>query len=240
MKHLGKRVVITGGNFGIGAAMIEQFYAEGAKICCLDINPEGHRLAEIFLQCDIANEAQVNDAFQQIHDKWQQVDILINNAGISIRESFIDTSLNHWNRTLAVNLTGAFLAIKACLSLLKAQGSIINIASVSGEVGMPNYLSYNVSKAGLIELTKTLALELAPHFRINAICPGYVLTPMQEKEYSPQQLIECSAKIPLKRLGKPEEIAMLASYLASSEAGFITGQTFNIDGGELAGGLASR
>ena len=104
---------------------------------------------------------------------------------------------------------------------------------------MPNYLSYNVSKAGVIELTKTLALELAPKIRVNCICPGYVLTPMQKKEYTPSALLDCAKKLPMKRLGYPEEIAGLASYLASSEAEFATGQAFVIDGGETAGGLAS-
>ncbi|KTD56976.1 acetyoacetyl CoA reductase [Legionella santicrucis] len=234
-----KHVVITGGVSGIGSAIIDRCYSEGAKVCCIDIQANSHPKADISFQCDISNEAQVEQAFKQIKETWQNLDILINNAGISIRESFLKTTAKHWDHTLAVNLTGPFLVTKAAMSIM-ATGTIINIASVSGIVGMPNYLSYNVSKAGLIELTKTLALELAPNFRVNAICPGYVLTPMQEKEYSTEALMECAKKIPLQRLSRPEEIAALVSYLCSDEARFITGQSLIIDGGELAGGLASR
>jgi NAD(P)-dependent dehydrogenase (short-subunit alcohol dehydrogenase family) len=107
-------------------------------------------------------------------------------------------------------------------------------------VGMPLYLSYNVSKAGLIEMTKTLAIELAPTIRVNAVCPGYVLTPMQRREYSKEELAACAAGLPAQRLCTPEEIAGLVSYLASAEADFITGYSFVMDGGETAGGMASR
>jgi NAD(P)-dependent dehydrogenase (short-subunit alcohol dehydrogenase family) len=100
-------------------------------------------------------------------------------------------------------------------------------------------VAYNVSKAGLIEMTRTMALELAPSVRVNAICPGYVLTGMQRSEYTEAEIARCGARLPLKRLGKPEEVAALASFLASSDAEFATGQTFVIDGGETAGGLAS-
>jgi len=240
MIHKGKSVVVTGGSSGIGAAIIERFSAEGARVCCLDINVSSHGKADLLIRCDVSCEADVTRAFKEINNTWGTLDVLVNNAGISLRESFFETTLEHWNRTLGVNLTGSFLVAKAGAPLIKNSGSIINIASVSGMVGMPNYLSYNVSKAGVIELTRTLALELAPCIRVNAICPGYVLTPMQEKEYTPEAIIECSKKIPLKRLGKPQEIAALASYLAMDEAGFVTGQSFIIDGGETAGGLASQ
>ncbi len=118
-------------------------------------------------------------------------------------------------------------------------GVILNTASVSGMVGMPNYVAYNVSKAGMIEMTKTMALELAPSIRVNAICPGYVLTDMQRREYTEAKIAQCAESLPLKRLAAPDEVAALASFLASSEATYATGQTFVIDGGEIAGGLAS-
>ncbi|MFE7116841.1 SDR family NAD(P)-dependent oxidoreductase, partial [Streptomyces sp. NPDC057654] len=162
------------------------------------------------------------------------------NAGISIRRPFLETSLEEWERTMRVNLTGVFLvAREAGRRMAAAGGVIVNTASVSGMVGMPDYAAYNVSKAGVIELTRTLALELAPAVRVNAIAPGYVITPMQRAEYTEEQLAEQAAALPLRRLGTPEEIAGLAAYLASPEAAFITGQTFAIDGGETAGGLAS-
>jgi NAD(P)-dependent dehydrogenase (short-subunit alcohol dehydrogenase family) len=114
------------------------------------------------------------------------------------------------------------------------------MGSTNGIMGYPFYASYNASKAGVIELTKSMALELAPTIRVNAVCPGYILTPMQEAEYTPEMLRECENKIPLGRLGKPEEVAALFAFLASDEAKYITGQCIVIDGGEIAGGLASR
>ena len=119
-------------------------------------------------------------------------------------------------------------------------GVILNTASTNGIMGYPFYADYNASKAGLISLTKSMALELAPRVRVNAVAPGYVLTPMQRSEYSDEMLAAVDAKIPLGRHARPEEIAGLFAYLASDDAAYITGQVFPIDGGELAGGLASR
>jgi len=119
-------------------------------------------------------------------------------------------------------------------------GVILNTASTNGMIGYPHYSDYNASKAGVIELTKSMALELAPRIRVNAISPGYILTPMQRAEYTDEMLEEVNRKIPLKRHGKPEEVAALFAFLASEEAGFITGHIYVLDGGEIAGGLASR
>ncbi len=242
MRHKDKHILVTGGASGIGLAIVKRFVNEGARVCILDLNmPAKGTLNEIDLaiQCDVSDTASVQAAFTIIDKHWDHIDFLCNNAGISIRESFMDTSLQNWDRVLGVNLTGPFLVAQSSVKRMP-QGTIINIASVSGMVGMPNYLSYNVSKAGVIEFTKTLALELAPRIRVNSISPGYILTPMQEKEYTPEAIRECASKIPLKRLGNPDEIAGLASYLCSDEAAFITGQSFVIDGGETAGGLASQ
>lgn len=244
-----RTVAVTGGARGIGEAITETFLDQGCRVAILDNDPEAldrHAArstggALLTVGTDVADEASVAEAFTRLDHQWGGIDVLCNNAGVSIRRDVLDTSAAEWNKVLAVNLTGAFYAGRQAALRMRARGrgTIINTASVSGLVGMPHYAAYNASKAGLIELTKTMALELAPTVRVNAVCPGYVLTPMQEAEYTAQRLAECAAAIPLGRLGTPREIAGLVSYLASDAAAFITGQSFVIDGGESAGGLAS-
>jgi NAD(P)-dependent dehydrogenase (short-subunit alcohol dehydrogenase family) len=237
---------VTGGASGIGAAMVERFAAEGARLAVLDLSAieteKGCGPVELSIQADVAVREEIADAFAAIERHWGGLDVVMNNAGISERQPCLEVTPESWNRTIAVNLTGAFFVAQAAAQMMRrgsTGGVIVNTASVSGMVGMPNYVAYNVSKAGLIEMTRTMALELAPSVRVNAICPGYVLTGMQRSEYTEAEIARCGARLPLKRLGKPEEVAALASFLASSDAEFATGQTFVIDGGETAGGLAS-
>jgi NAD(P)-dependent dehydrogenase (short-subunit alcohol dehydrogenase family) len=184
----------------------------------------------------------VQAAFAAAIDIMGGVDVVINNAGISIRHDFLDITAEEWEQVLSVNLTGAFyVAQTAARQMMEGDGGVIlNTASTNGLMGYPFYADYNASKAGVVELTKSMALELAPKVRVNAVAPGYVLTPMQRAEYTDAMLEEVNRKIPLGRHAQPEEIAALFAFLASDEAGFISGQVYTIDGGETAGGLASR
>ncbi len=246
----GKRVLVTGGASGIGAATVERFMSEGCAVCVLDMDAEAcERIKKElvgldgFVVCDVRDREAVKKAVLQVAAQVGGIDILINNAGVSVRHKFLEITAEEWEQVLKVNLTGAFhvAQITARHMVQAGQGGVIlNTASTNGIVGYPYYADYNASKAGVIALTKSMALELAPDIRVNAIAPGYVMTPMQEREYTEQMLEELNAKIPAQRHAHPHEVANLFAFLASDEAAYLTGQVFTIDGGEIAGGLASR
>jgi len=244
-----KRVLITGGASGIGAATAERFLEEGCQVCVVDRSSEARdaicqQLPQLVgvLDADVSQLDQVQTAFDSAIAALGAVDVLINNAGISIRHAFLDITPEEWERVLATNLTGVFYVAQTAGRHMVAQGSgvILNMASTNGIVGYPNYADYNASKAGVIELTRSMALELAPGVRVNAVAPGFVLTPMQQAEYTDEMLAEVNRKIPLQRPARPEEVAALFAYLASDDAAFISGQVFTIDGAETAGGLISH
>ncbi|UCC73160.1 MAG: SDR family oxidoreductase [Gemmatimonadota bacterium] len=245
----GKRVLITGGASGIGAATAERFLAEGAKVAVLDRDQLGcerikkhlPQLAGV-IRADVSDAREVARAFAELDEILGGLDILINNAGISIRHDFFDITPHEWRRVMDVNLNGVFYVAQQAAQRMAAGdgGVIINTGSTNAIVGHRYYADYNASKAGVVELTRSMALELAPKVRVNVVCPGYIMTPMQEAEYTPEMIEEVNNKIPLRRHGRPEEVAALFAFLASDEAAYITGQTYVIDGGEIAGGLASR
>jgi meso-butanediol dehydrogenase/(S,S)-butanediol dehydrogenase/diacetyl reductase len=244
-----KRVLITGGARGIGAATAVRFLEEGSHVVVLDCDDEGlrHIKREMpalsgSINADVSDPDAVAQAFEELDNLMGGLDVLINNAGISIRHRFMDISPQEWRQVMDVNLDGVFLVAQQAARRMLAAGSgvILNMGSTNGLMGYHYYADYNASKAGVIELTRSMALELAPRVRVNAVCPGFILTPMQKAEYAPEMRRAFEAKVPLGRLGQPEEVAALFTFLASDDAAFITGQTFVIDGGEIAGGLASQ
>ncbi|HLC02892.1 MAG TPA: SDR family NAD(P)-dependent oxidoreductase [Anaerolineales bacterium] len=245
----GKRVLITGGAGGIGSATAKRFLEEGARVYVLDRNQAGcQRLKQElpaldgYIVADVSDSRSVERGFNELDDLANGLDVLINNAGISIRHAFIDITLQEWRSVMDVNLTGVFLvAQQAARRMLAGEGGvIINMGSTNGLTGYHHYADYNATKAGVIELTRSMALELAPTIRVNTVCPGFIMTPMQEGEYTAEMRQAFRNKVPLGRLGKPDDVAALLAYLASDDAAFITGQQFVIDGGEIAGGLASQ
>jgi meso-butanediol dehydrogenase/(S,S)-butanediol dehydrogenase/diacetyl reductase len=249
-----KRVLITGGASGIGAATASRFLEEGSRVCILDRDPKAceairHQLPAISeaLIADVSDLMQVEAALADAVRVMDGIDVIINNAGISIRHKFLDITPEEWDKVIAVNLTGVFYVAQTAarhmidrFSREPGSGVILQTASTNGIMGYPYYADYNATKAGVIELTRSMALELAPRIRVCAVAPGYVLTTMQRAEYSDAMLEEVNQKIPLGRHAKPEEIAALFAFLASDEAAYATGHVYTMDGGETSGGLASR
>ncbi len=238
----GKRVVVTGGTSGIGEATSRRFLDEGARVVALAVGEDEvatapERIPGIeALRCDVADAAAVEGAFARADELLGGLDVLVANAGISIRKPFLEIEEADWRRVLDVNLTGVFhCAQQAARRMVAGDGGVILMtASTNGLTGHPFYADYNASKAGVILLARTMALELAPAVRVNAVCPGYVLTPMQKAEYTDEMLAEVNAGIPLGRHASPEEIASLFAFLASDDGAYFTGAVISVDGGETA------
>lgn len=238
----GKQVLVTGGASGIGRATANRFLREGAKVTIWDRDEaalERVRREEPSLSVDavdIGDAQAVTKAYSRLDQGGTALDVLVANAGISLRHHFLDTTPEEWREVMRVNLDGAFYCAQGALKRMAARGAgtVLFTASTNGMRGHPLYADYNASKAGVILLAQTLALEFAPQIRVNAVAPGYVLTPMQQQEYTPEMIQSVNQGIPLKRHAAPEEVAALFCFLASDEARYITGQCVPIDGGETA------
>jgi len=244
-----KRVLITGGASGIGFATARRFLEEDAKVVILDRDAAACQRTQKELPglsgailADVSDDQAVKRAFEELDALFGGLNVLINNAGISIRNPFMEITPEQWRTVVNVNLNGVFyVAQQAARRMLAGEGGVIlNMGSTNGLMGYHYYADYNATKAGVIELSRSMALELGPKIRVNAVCPGFIMTPMQEAEYTTEMRQAFENKVPLCKLGRPEDVAALFAFLASDEAVFISGQYFVIDGGEIAGGLASQ
>lgn len=242
-----KRVLITGGAAGIGYATAKAFSRQGCRIAVFDIDETGLERALKSLPGAIGKHGSVTDpdavnaAFENMDEAFGGVDIVVNNAGISMNKPTLELSLQDWQKTLDINLTGVFLCCQAAARRMVPQGSgvILNISSIYGIVAAPNRLAYCATKSAVAMMTKGLAIEWAEHgIRVNALAPGYVKTALVEQLVESHRIDDraLAKRTPLGRLATVEEIADLAVFLASDKARYITGQVVGIDGGWTAYG----
>lgn len=238
-----KVAIVTGGASGIGAAATKLFVEEGAKAVIVDINEEKGRTFEqelktqgkevLFTKADVTNEEDVQKVFSTTKSTFGKVDILFNNAGIGAVKPTEELPFSEWRQTLSVDLDGVFLFAQAAIKefLQSGGGVIVNTASMYGVVGAIGTAAYNAAKAGVVNFTRSIALEYANrNIRVNAICPGFTDTPILG-DVDRQSLIDST---PMKRLGKPEEIAKAVLFLASDDSSFMTGSALIVDGGYTA------
>ena len=245
----GKTAIVTGAARGIGLACAERFVAEGAKVVLADIDERGaaeaKRLgsAARFVRCDVGEAKDAQNLIAEAANAFGGIDALVNNAGIVHGADFLDLAEADFDRVLRVNLKGAFLvgqlATRRMVEAVKAgkrPGAIVNMASINATVAIANQLPYSVSKGGLLQLTRAMALALAPHgIRVNAIGPGSIMTDILAAVATDAEAKRrILSRTPLGRIGTPEEVAAVAAFLASDEASYITGEIIYVDGGRLA------
>jgi NAD(P)-dependent dehydrogenase (short-subunit alcohol dehydrogenase family) len=228
---------VTGGASGIGLASARRAAELGARVAVMDLAPGPADLLSI--ECDVADPASVRRAFSALRRTLGPVSVLVNNAGVAPPGSFDDLDLESWERTLRINLTGAYNCSRAALPQLRTAGggSIVNVASLAGKLrSVTADAAYSASKGGLIAFTRHLAAELAPEgIRVNCVCPGPVDTPIIERNLAglPQRLAAMEASIPLGRMARPEEIASVICFLATAAASYMTGAAVDVNGGLL-------
>lgn len=249
-----KYAVVTGGTRGIGHAIVDEFVNLGASVCVIardaqsvqtaaqNWQDQGH--AVWGLAMDLSEPDSFAELIEKIKAKWGRLDILVNNVGMNIRKKLVDYTAAEYDQILQVNLNSAFHLCRILYPLLKksAQGNIINIASISGLIDDASGTPYGMSKAAMIQMSKHLAVELAQdNIRVNSIAPWYIETELvQAALTAPDKLKRIVSRTPMRRVGKPQEVATLAAFLCMEAASYITGQCVAVDGGFLANGFAEH
>ena len=241
MEQLSGRVIaVTGAGRGIGRSVVENLIERGAKVAALDVVMEGNFLDQhesaIAIICDVTDEASVISAFDKVVSHFGKLDGLVNNAGIVMEKPLAETTMEDFDRIIAVNLRGTFLCGKVATTHFQKQPEnpprIVNIASELGHSGMAEYSAYTASKGGIYSLTRSWALELAPHVLVNNVAPGPTDTPMLQSERQYQEWKK-GKDIPLGRLASPDDIAKAVCFLQGPDACFITGSTIDVNGGSV-------
>jgi 3-oxoacyl-[acyl-carrier protein] reductase len=242
-----KAVLVSGGSSGIGKATVRRFLEEGARVyfCGLEADEVGATVAELSslgavdgMACDISREDDVTRLLSSAETALGSIDVLINNAGIAHKDAFLELDVAEWDRIVRVNLRGMFLVAQAVARTMATRGSgvIVNMASTNALGGEELFAHYNASKGGVLQLTRTMALELGRHgIRVNCLCPGFIRTPLNDA-ISDEAFVAAYErdKIPLGRAGTPDEVAAAYAFLASDDASFIHGEALVIDGGQTA------
>lgn len=245
MSFEGKTIVITGGAKGIGKGCVAVFHREGGNVVILDVDDEaGSELTDklgdrtLYIHCDVSDEPKVSDAMKKASTHFGGIDVLVNNAGILQYSTVTEASVEQWDSVLNVNLKGAFLCAKHAIPTMQkaGQGVVINMSSVQAFVTQNKVAAYATTKAALIGLTQSIAVDYAPNIRSVAVCPGGVDTPLNQKAFqesaNPDQARQETINIHLtKRMAQPEEIGELVAFVASDKGSFITGEAIRIDGG---------
>lgn len=239
----GRVCLVTGGAQGIGEACIRRFAREGAQVVIADIDDSrgaalASELGGLYVHCDVGDKAQVDALVAQTMAAHGRIDVLVNNAGIFRAADFLEVTEADFDAVLRINLKGSFLVGQAVARVMAGagKGSIINMSSVNAVLTIPTIASYNVSKGGINQLTRVMALALADKgIRVNAVAPGTIATELAAKAVltSPEATARIMSRTPMKRLGQPSEIADTVAYLASDAASYITGEIVVVDGGRM-------
>ena len=235
-------VVISGASSGIGLATARRFEQDGDHVVNIDLRePAASDRVGEWAPADVSDWPAIGSVMREFAGRYGTIDVVIANAGISKRHPFTEMTEEDVRQVIDVNLIGVIgLWQAAARHMVKAKsGVLLATASTNATAGYPYYADYNATKAAVLALCRTVALELAPYIRTACVSPGYVMTPMQLAEYSPEMITEVNSRIPAGRHASPEEIADAFHFLASPTARYVTGQQLVIDGGELAGGTAS-